>query len=85
MPVVMFYGKEPEYVLSDIERDASGAIRKAEVVNGAWTLLITETEHQAKAGSRIVNRWPKPDKVREVVVPAGGDYNDIMARAREYV
>jgi hypothetical protein len=84
MAVVMFYGKEPQYVLSDIERDASGTIRKAEVVNGAWTLRVTDTEHQALAGRHIKNRWPKPSDVREVIVPNGGDYNDIIARAVEH-
>lgn len=81
MAIVMFYGKEPRYVLSGVKRDPSGDIVKAEVVNGAWTLVVTDTEHQAKDGRHIVNRWPKPADVREVEVTDGGDYNDVIARA----
>lgn len=84
MPIVMFYGDEPQFVLSGVKRASNGSIKSAEVVNGAWHLVVTETEHQAKDDHYIVNRWPTPARVHEVEVPSGsGDYNDVISRALE--
>lgn len=81
MRVVMFYGVEPQYLLSGIVRDDDGAIKQAYVENGHWDLRVTDTEHLALNGNTVVNRWPKPTDVREVQVSSGGDHNAIMARA----
>lgn len=84
MPIVMFYDDEPQFVLSGIKRGPDGRLESAHVVNGAWDLVVTETEHQAKNGHYIVNRWPAPTRVHEVEVPSSrGDYNDVISRAIE--
>lgn len=67
--------------LNKVERDDSGSIKKAWVVNGQWTLVIKNGECQAKRGNYIVNRWPI-ETIEEVEVKDTGNYNSIIAAAQ---
>lgn len=62
-----------------------GKIKKAEVVNGFWTLFRNGAEWQSKSGSDIVSRWPvksEDDFVVELPKDFRGDYNEAIWLAR---
>lgn len=84
MRTVLFPHTSP-LLLERVQRNPDGTIKTGSVVNGGWRFEVRDGECLAKDGrGAIVNRWPKPADMPEVVVPDNwrGDYNEIIARAQ---
>lgn len=72
-----------DLVVEGVERDASGNITYAHVVNGGWWLQIKDGVcycKREKLSSYYVNSFPVPKNLKEVTV-RGEHYNDVIERA----
>lgn len=90
MSHVVVWVPSPLY-LTKVIRDTKNNIESGYVINGDWNFEIRNEECLAKDGNKIVNRWKKPDKIDEVIIPKnikfGYDYNKAIkwAEARRAI
>lgn len=84
--IVLLRDGRAEFLLSDVKHFPDGSVKSGYVENGAWNYEVKNGDELAKAGNRIVNRWPAREYV-VVDVPKSvkGDYNEIMWWAEEQI
>ncbi len=77
----------PEDVyLERVKRNDDGSLKSGWVINGSWHLEIRDSfihAMRSEHDNTFVNRWPVSETMQEIVVKRGGNYNDVIQRARD--
>jgi hypothetical protein len=79
MTHTVLYLDDSALMLQDIKRDKEGRIRRAWVVNGAWTLTITGNQAQARDGYDSVVTRRDFERYAEIAVELrSNNYNTVI-------